>query len=290
MNNEGHIARRRSAPARGTGRVRTWLLALCALAPGQADEPVAPTPYDRVSELSLGADGPTRAEYEAEFSGTLYLWTRSETTGALFEELLELEPVVLTGNDATKSSLFELAAGKRYLHLATHGWFASQAIKSTLDAEPGEHRGLPMGAAERVTGMAPMLLCGLALAGANKPPDPLGRREGILTAEELCSFDLSACELAVLSACETNVGIRRAGQGIQSLQAALYAAGARSSITSLWRVDDAATRRLMELFYTQLWKEQRPKAEALWAAKRALREEGAPVRDWAAWVLTGEPE
>ena len=96
--------------------------------------------------------------------------------------------------------------------------------------------------------------------------------------------------MAVLSACETNVGIRRAGQGIQSLQAALYAAGARSSITSLWKVDDAATRRLMELFYTKLWEEGLPKAQALWEAKCVLREEGAPVRDWAGWVLTGDPD
>ena len=60
-------------------------------------------------------------------------------------------------------------------------------------------------------------------------------------------LDLSNCELAVLSACETNVGIRRAGQGIQSLQGALHAAGARTAITSLWKVDDRPTRELMEL-------------------------------------------
>jgi CHAT domain-containing protein len=113
---------------------------------------------------------------------------------------------------------------------------------------------------------------------------------GILTAEELSSLDLSNCELAVLSACETNVGIRRAGQGIQSLQAALHAAGARTAVTSLWRVDDAATRKLMERFYTYLWIEKLPKAEALWRAKTTLREEGHPVRDWAGWVLSGDPE
>ena len=38
-------------------------------------------------------------------------------------------------------------------------------------------------------------------------------------------MDLGSCELAVLSACETNVGYRRAGEGIHSLQAALHAAG-----------------------------------------------------------------
>ena len=146
-----------------------------------------------------------------------------------------------------------------------------------------------MGLEDRVTGLAPMTLCGLALAGANKGRDSLGRVPGILTAEELCSLDLSQCELAVLSACETNVGIRRAGQGIQSLQSALYAAGARTSITSLWKVDDAATRKLMERFYGYLWLDGMTKADALRKAQGDLRAEGHPVRDWAAWVLSGDP-
>ena len=68
------------------------------------------------------------------------------------------------------------------------------------------------------------------------------------------------------------------------------AAGVRTAITSLWRVDDAATRRLMELFYTKLWGEGLGKAEALWQAKMALRGEGHPLRDWAGWVLSGDPD
>ena len=94
----------------------------------------------------------------------------------------------------------------------------------------------------------------------------------------------------MLSACETNVGVRRAGQGIQSLQAAPYAAGARTSITSLWKVDDAATRRLMELFYANLWIEKMPKSEALWSAKVTMRGEGYPPAHWAGWAKTGDPD
>ena len=141
-----------------------------------------------------------------------------------------------------------------------------------------------------LTGFAPETLCGLGLAGANRGKDSLGHVPGILTAEELATFDLRNCELAVLSACETNVGIRRAGQGIQSLQTALHAAGARTAITSLWKVDDASTRRLFELFYTKLWQEELGKADALWQAKMALRAEGHPPRDWAGWVLSGDPD
>ena len=101
----------------------------------------------------------------------------------------------------------------------------------------------------------------------------------------------------MLSACDTNVGERRAGQGVASLQKALQMAGARSVITSLWKVPDEATKELMLDFYRRLWVEKKPKWQALWEAKKKLRdardENGAPkytTRDWAAWVLTGEPD
>ena len=42
-------------------------------------------------------------------------------------------------------------------------------------------------------------------------------------------------------------------------------------------------------FYAELWKGGRGKGDALWRAKMALRAEGRPIRDWAAWVLSGDP-
>jgi len=214
-----------------------------------------------------------------------------ESIGKLYAATFQREATALTGPLGTKAALLSAAPGSRFLHLATHGWFASESFASQLDtlAEPSA-RDSWQRTEETLTGFAPETLCGLALAGANRGRDALGHVPGILTAEELATFDLRNCELAVLSACETNVGIRRAGQGIQSLQTALHAAGARTAITSLWKVDDAATRRLFELFYTKLWKEKLGKADALWQAKMALRAEGHPPRDWAGWVLSGDPD
>ncbi len=200
----------------------------------------------------------------------------------------------LEGPRASRAELERWAPSARWLHVATHGWYAPGSVRSWADRDgPSDTlRGqtLRAEAGETVRGMSPMLLCGLAFAGANLPPDPLGRVPGLVTAEELSALDLSACDLAVLSACDTGVGeLARAGQGVASLQKALHMAGARSVITSLWKVDDAATAKFFERFYTRLWHEGLPKSEALWRTKLELRAEGHPVRDWAAWVLTGDP-
>ncbi|MCE9596044.1 MAG: CHAT domain-containing protein [Planctomycetes bacterium] len=202
--------------------------------------------------------------------------------------------------EATRERLLSLAPKARYLHIATHGWFAPESIKSWSDPGPVDRLsglGVRMSGEEQVRGMSPMLLCGLALAGANLPENALGRVPGLITADELSTLDLSNCELVVLSACDTNVGERRAGQGVASLQKALQMAGARSVITSLWKVPDEATKDLMLDFYRRLWIETKPKWQALWEAKKELRDakgaDGRPLytpRDWAAWVLTGEPD
>lgn len=211
-----------------------------------------------------------------------------EGLARLFQEAFGREAEFARGSAATKAALFEGVPGVRFVHFATHGWFAPTGLRAPLD-QPSWRTAFDEGLAASVAGVAPMTLCGLALAGANQGRDALGRVPGILSAEELGALDLSQCELAALSACETNVGVRRAGQGIQSLQSALHAAGARTAITSLWKVDDEATRHLFELFYSGLWKDGLGKAEALWHAKRALQAEGHPLRDWAGWVLSGDP-
>jgi hypothetical protein len=209
--------------------------------------------------------------------------------------------IELENQRASRDALGELAPRARWLHVATHGWFAPESIRSWTDpvlADAESRTLIPMtNASGLVRGMSPMSLCGLALAGANLPEDAVGIAPGLITAEQISVLDLSNCELAVLSACETGLGdMRRAGQGLASLQRALQMAGARSVITSLWKVPDEATKELMLDFYRRIWVEKKPKCQALWEAKMKLRDAkdesgGARYmpRDWAAWVLTGEP-
>jgi CHAT domain-containing protein len=98
----------------------------------------------------------------------------------------------------------------------------------------------------------------------------------------------------VLSACETGLGATAGGEGVKGLQNAFHQAGCRTVVASLWRVDDAATRALMDRFYTNLWEKKQPPLEALRDAQLSVlddplyRDEGGP-RLWAAWVLSGDP-
>jgi CHAT domain-containing protein len=128
----------------------------------------------------------------------------------------------------------------------------------------------------------PNLLCGLVCAGANKPrPDDVGK----LTALEIMDLDLSGVELAVLSACETGLGEIVKGDGVLGLQRAFQLAGARTTVTSLWQIPDAATSALMIRFYENKLKRNMPALEALREAQLWVLNNGVD-----AGVLTEAPK
>jgi CHAT domain-containing protein len=80
-------------------------------------------------------------------------------------------------------------------------------------------------------------------------------------------------ELVVLSACESGLGELRWTEGTLGLPRALLARGARSTLVSLWRVRDDATRLLMTAFYRHWLRDgDRPvPAEALRRAQADVR-------------------
>jgi CHAT domain-containing protein len=66
----------------------------------------------------------------------------------------------------------------------------------------------------------------------------------------------------VLSACEMDLGEIHFGGGVFGLRRAFVLAGAKTLVTSLWKVPDEQTRELMEDFYRRILAGQ-PRAEAL---------------------------
>ena len=140
------------------------------------------------------------------------------------------------------------------VHLATHGQFSSQAENTFI---------LTWDDRINVNQLNSLL----------RKSDPKGE---------------NALELLVLSACETLTGDRRAALGLAGVA---LRAGARSTLATLWRVNDEATALLMGKFYQELANQNTDstKAEALRRAQLALLEDARFRRPhfWAPYVLVG---
>ena len=164
-------------------------------------------------------------------------------------------------------------------------------------------RGVPSIATGKPIPVHPGLLSGLAFAGANQEPQ-LGKDDGILSAMDVTGLNLQKVDTVVLSACETGLGQVAGGEGLLGLQRAFLVAGANTTVASLWKVHDAATARLMQRFYENLWDKKMGKLAALREAQIwMLRDQGnrgltvpaqpadkasLPPYYWAAFVLSGD--
>lgn len=184
----------------------------------------------------------------------------------------------LFGKGATEANMLTVRQ-PAILHIATHGFFfpapSGSRSSSRSFMSPGGFR----------FSESPLLRTGLALAGANQATG-----EGWFTSAKAGELDLRGTELVVLSACETGLGDVEEGEGISGLPHAFFSAGARTLISSLFDVPDAATKELMSRFYAELVRSKGKKLESLRTAQRALMkppQNGPPV-EWASFVLLGQ--
>jgi len=95
-------------------------------------------------------------------------------------------------------------------------------------------------------------------------------------------------DLLVLSACETAIRDSRAALGLAGVA---VRAGARTTLATLWQVNDLTTARVMQRFYQAL-SQQSTKAEALRQAQLSLLQQTETVDYhhlyyWAAYLLIG---
>lgn len=101
---------------------------------------------------------------------------------------------------------------------------------------------------------------------------------GWLTVQRLIAeLRLNACQLVTLGACQSWV-----------LTQAIMTAGAPSVVSSLWSVDDSATRALFEAFYAHI-ANGHPPANALRQATALIRQQAAWQHPfyWAAFTVNG---
>lgn len=157
------------------------------------------------------------------------------------------------------------------LHIATHGYFLKDTSQTLLTKRA-------------------LFNSGLVLAGAldSIRYHNLQAEDGLLTAYEAADLHLDGTQLVTLSACETGLGLIRNGNGVFGLQRAFLAAGAKSVLMSLWRVNDLVSKELMEKFYGY-WLGGMSKQSALMKAQAEIRNTSETLSHpyyWGGFVLT----
>lgn len=160
---------------------------------------------------------------------------------------------------------FESLSGKKIhvIHIGTHGLYDDGEVSST----------------------SAMDNTALLMSGAYQD-DIFKQEDGILTSKEISELDLRGMKLLSLSACDTGLGTI-SSDGVFGLQRGFKKAGANSILMSLWKVDDAATCKLMTEFYSNWISKKMTKHDALEAAKNTIRKTRGweDPKYWAAFIL-----
>ncbi len=130
-------------------------------------------------------------------------------------------------------------------------------------------------------------LSGILLSLYNKEgKQPEG---GFIRLQDVYGMRLNS-DLVVLSACDTGLGQEIKGEGVMSLNNAFLQAGARSVVSSLWKVDDNATKDLMTEFYRGMADDGLTAAAALRQAQIRMYNDpryNSPFY-WAAFTASGD--
>jgi CHAT domain-containing protein/Tfp pilus assembly protein PilF len=167
--------------------------------------------------------------------------------------------MIAKGFEASRETAMSSAVGQyQIVHFATHGF---------LNSEQPELSGIVLTMVDQ--------------NGVNT--------NGLMPLHDIYNLKLSS-ELTVLSACQTALGKEIRGEGIVGLTHGFMAAGSKSVVASLWKVDDRATAALMADFYEAMLEKGMPPAAALRSAKlKMMREKNwsAPYY-WAGFQLQGE--
>ena len=185
--------------------------------------------------------------YRTVSSGGIGQLPSGEDEAAKVADILGVSAVL--EERATADAVIEALENARYVHLSAHG-------RHNVDAAAFQ---------------------GIQLAGT----------PGRLTAHRLSALDLRGLRLVTLSACETALGRFDRADNLRGIPAALFLAGVRSIVGTLWEARAAAAEVFFVALYQQLVTGRATIARAYRYAQEETRRAFPAYRDWGAFVLMG---
>ena len=192
-------------------------------------------------------------------------WSSSETewvTNACHEAHPKIPVIRLVEEKSTEANVRNDIAGKNLAHFACHG---------LAEDEYGNMFGALL----------------LTVGDLNDPND-----DGFLELREIFNLDLKSCELVILSACNTNLGVIQKGEGTWALSRGMLVAGSRRVVTTNWKaVDDEKTAKMVSNYAKEVITSEQLLSydEKLRSAKKMLRDDKSHSHPffWASFVLVG---
>jgi CHAT domain-containing protein len=185
---------------------------------------------------------------------------------SVFDSFKEMRRVKLVRADATEAAVRKHIQTSRFVHIAAHGCvdYQNDNLLGALVFKPGNGS------------------------------DP--RDDGLLQLGEIYELNLSRCDLAVLSACNTYRGSERPLEAGMSIARAFLEQDAKRVVCSQWSIDDQTSSKLIGQFFHAIGAERRTGkavdyAQALHEAMRSVHQNDRSLgpKKWAPFVLVGAP-
>ena len=159
---------------------------------------------------------------------------------------------ILSGNEATISSVLETIESYEWLHIACHG---------------------------KQDGVTPLNSC-------------LQLYDGNLSLSQILAKDLPKAQFAFLSACQTAMGSSNLPNESLHLAGGFIVAGCQAAVGTLWNMKDSDGPKVAELVYQWLLDHRKTldvhaTAEALHFAVQSLKDAGAPFEQWMPFIHVG---
>lgn len=195
-------------------------------------------------DKSPGKVGSNDAKAFSNYIGKTFpkLSDKTDETKDILAERNNPADSIISGAKASESAFRQLAPEYTSILLSTHGDFC---VNTPIDTD------LKPAISDDAMSKSILAFSGINSHLRDSNFDAETQSDGIISAKELSSLDLSHCRLFTASACQSALG-EITSDGVFGLQRGLKNAGVDAMLLSLWNVNSEATSALMKRFYHNL--------------------------------------